>query len=722
MVETEALTKSTTLFGGFLSSLLKEEKDYIDYLRDGRQRAFFVTSHSIVGTRRSPYITKGGLQDYYIGQRGKYTRRKNKNRRGNKPGRDGRTSRQRLRDMQKRPKFAQRFGAGAPTATKFARNFGRANALVNTVTAGLEFSDRLAEGQSVAKAGIGTAASVAGGLAGATKGAAMGAAIGSVIPGAGTLVGGVIGGLIGGFIGSTVASTAADVTTGLVGLEPGGVMKSATRSVIAEAGQPETLIPFDTLGETIVDSTYKPLGSLMVGASEGLIAVLPTSASTAQLKIASNRAKKQFGMEAVNPAIKGSAGNIGPLKTGLEVTMNAAMAFISSLFMAGPASAQVQRTSNNLMIPAGDVTDRGNGQFGEGPLLRVAKKEGIEGKELAAFLAQMSHESGNFQFRREMGGGHSYYSGGGPWTDANGRTHTAKYHGRGYIQLTHDYNYKKYGDMFGVDLLNNPDLAMDGDLAAKIAVAYWKQSVRPRVTRDGGDWDNVFSHSAAVNNPSAYSPADINGYEDRVAKYNAYVQQLASGELQKKQQTAIESEKPKPDAKLSPAQALELSKILEKIEQNKIENLGLHQKIAGVGTIVQGKGWLGRAQVKYFNVNGQEISKDAWYKLLEPRLPESGLPTTPPDAPVGGMIDASMIRSPIEPKVDSDPEQLNIPAEKRDFISMEKVEETIDFVPIILPGPNIPVESIVDKIVSKKEPSYFDPFSHGVKRGKRIVL
>ena len=226
MVETGALTKSTTLFGGFLSSLLKEEQNYIEYLREGRQRAFFVTSHSIVGTLRSPHNTKGGLQNYNLRDQRQYL--KNKKRRGNKPGRDGRTSRQRLRDMQKRPKFAQRFGAGAPTAAKFARNFGRANALVNTVTAGLEFSDRLAEGQSVARAGIGTAASVAGGLAGAAKGAAMGAAIGSVIPGAGTLIGGAIGGLIGGFIGSTVASTAADVTTGLVGLEPGGVMKSAT--------------------------------------------------------------------------------------------------------------------------------------------------------------------------------------------------------------------------------------------------------------------------------------------------------------------------------------------------------------------------------------------------------------------------------------------------------------------------------------------------------------
>ena len=709
MMETGALTKSADQFGGFLSSLLDKEKDYIQYLREERQRAFFVTSHSLVGTVRKPYIGKDALQDYFIGSRGQYVRRK---KRGTKVGRDGRTSRQRLADMRKRPGFAKRFSG---PKSSFARNFGRANAVLNVATAGLEFSDRLAEGQSVAKAGIGTGASVAGGLAGAAKGAALGAFAGPV--------GILVGGLIGGAIGSLAAGTAADITTGLVGLNEGGVLTAPTRSLIAEGGQPEVMIPFDDIGKNITEMTYKPLGSLMVGAASGLLAVLPMSSSTAKLKVAINKSKKTFGVEEVKPGIKGSSNDIKVLKTGLEVTMNVGLAFISSLFMAGPASAQVQNAtvSSGMMIPAGDVTDRGNGQFGEGPLLKAAKEEGIEGKELAAFLAQMSHETGQFQFRRELSGGYSYYSGHtGPWTDANGKTYTTKYHGRGYIQLTHDYNYKKYGDMFGVDLLNNPDLAMDGDLAAKIAVAYWKSTVRPRVQRDGGDYDNVFSHSAAINYPAASSPTDINGYKDRVAKYNAYKEQLLSGELDKKTEEATKVEEPDPNAKFSPAQVQELGKILDKIEENKIENLGLHQKIAGVGTIVQGKGWFGGAQVKFFDVNGKEINRDKWYKALYEKLPEGGF--TPTENAEGGIIDtAMMVKSPT-PKVDSDPEQLNIPAEKRDFISMEKVEESIDFLPIMFPGQNIPVESIVEKVVARKEPSYFDPFSHGVKRGKKVVL
>src|SRR3990167_4321910 len=42
------------------------------------------------------------------------------------------------------------------------------------------------------------------------------------------------------------------------------------------------------------------------------------------------------------------------------------------------------------------------------------------------------------------------------------------FYGRGYVQLTWDYNYKKFGQLLGVDLLGNPDLAMRPDIAGKI--------------------------------------------------------------------------------------------------------------------------------------------------------------------------------------------------------------------------------------------------------------
>lgn len=44
------------------------------------------------------------------------------------------------------------------------------------------------------------------------------------------------------------------------------------------------------------------------------------------------------------------------------------------------------------------------------------------------------------------------------------------YYGRGYVQLTWDYNYKAQGTKLGVDLLNKPDLALDPTNAVQILV------------------------------------------------------------------------------------------------------------------------------------------------------------------------------------------------------------------------------------------------------------
>lgn len=42
------------------------------------------------------------------------------------------------------------------------------------------------------------------------------------------------------------------------------------------------------------------------------------------------------------------------------------------------------------------------------------------------------------------------------------------YYGRGYVQLTWKFNYESMSKVTGVDLVNNPDLAMDEKIATKI--------------------------------------------------------------------------------------------------------------------------------------------------------------------------------------------------------------------------------------------------------------
>jgi len=51
-----------------------------------------------------------------------------------------------------------------------------------------------------------------------------------------------------------------------------------------------------------------------------------------------------------------------------------------------------------------------------------------------------------------------------------------QYRGRGYIQLTHQGNYKKFGDRIGEDLVSNPDRLLDPEVSAKVLAAYFKDN------------------------------------------------------------------------------------------------------------------------------------------------------------------------------------------------------------------------------------------------------
>jgi putative chitinase len=48
-----------------------------------------------------------------------------------------------------------------------------------------------------------------------------------------------------------------------------------------------------------------------------------------------------------------------------------------------------------------------------------------------------------------------------------------KHRGRGPIQITGADNYREYGELLGIDLLGNPDLAAEPETGARIAGAYW---------------------------------------------------------------------------------------------------------------------------------------------------------------------------------------------------------------------------------------------------------
>jgi predicted chitinase len=66
----------------------------------------------------------------------------------------------------------------------------------------------------------------------------------------------------------------------------------------------------------------------------------------------------------------------------------------------------------------------------------------------------------------------------------------AKYHGRGFVKLTGRSNYRSYGQALGVPLEDNPDLALDPDIAARIFAQFFNWCGIPDCARHG-DWRGV---------------------------------------------------------------------------------------------------------------------------------------------------------------------------------------------------------------------------------------
>ena len=73
-----------------------------------------------------------------------------------------------------------------------------------------------------------------------------------------------------------------------------------------------------------------------------------------------------------------------------------------------------------------------------------------------------------------------------PEKDGDGQ----KYEGRGFIQLTGRANYEGFGLALGVDLLKEPDLALQPRIAADIAALYFKWRHVDRAA-EAGDWMKV---------------------------------------------------------------------------------------------------------------------------------------------------------------------------------------------------------------------------------------
>ena len=156
------------------------------------------------------------------------------------------------------------------------------------------------------------------------------------------------------------------------------------------------------------------------------------------------------------------------------------------------------------------TSSSGGGGFNESSLKAAMDKAGYtDPTERAMFLAQMAHESGNFRYDEEIHDGSNYEgrSDLGNTQPGDGK----RYKGRGYIQLTGRANYTHYGSKLGVDLAGNPELAKKPDIAADVAVAYWKE----RVDREAARTGDVRTVTKNIN-------GGYNGLQDRIDKFKKY--------------------------------------------------------------------------------------------------------------------------------------------------------------------------------------------------------
>jgi putative chitinase len=87
----------------------------------------------------------------------------------------------------------------------------------------------------------------------------------------------------------------------------------------------------------------------------------------------------------------------------------------------------------------------------------------------------------------------------------------ARFKGRGYIQLTGRYNYKRAGQALGLPLEAKPELVEKPEVAAKVAVWFWQNRVQPKV-------DDFYDTKAATKpiNPG------LKGLEDRKEKFKDF--------------------------------------------------------------------------------------------------------------------------------------------------------------------------------------------------------
>lgn len=145
------------------------------------------------------------------------------------------------------------------------------------------------------------------------------------------------------------------------------------------------------------------------------------------------------------------------------------------------------------------------------PLNRLMPKYGIDSSlRVRHFIAQVAHESGCFNYTRELASGKDYEGRKDLGNTVAGDG--VKFKGRGLIQITGRANYAKVSEaLFGNQntLVNHPELLESDDYAVESACWFWKE----KNLNAFADKDNLLAVTKRIN-------GGTNGIQHRIELYN----------------------------------------------------------------------------------------------------------------------------------------------------------------------------------------------------------
>jgi predicted chitinase len=228
------------------------------------------------------------------------------------------------------------------------------------------------------------------------------------------------------------------------------------------------------------------------------------------------------------------------MKLTRTLSMLASAAVLGTLSMAGqaaPAAADsfvVGEGQFNQMFPNRNSFYTYGGlveALSAYPQFAAAGSDATRKREAAAFLANVSHETGGLKYVVEQNTANypHYCDTSQPYGCPGGQ---AAYYGRGPMQLSWNFNYKAAGDALSLDLLNDPYLVeRDPAVAWKTGLWFWN-------TQSGAG--SMTPHDAIVNDKGfGETIRSINGAlecdgknpderEDRINLYKQFVSVLGT--------------------------------------------------------------------------------------------------------------------------------------------------------------------------------------------------